>query len=163
MEKAKKEFPKTLTYTEIDNQYEGYREKFLYKPLQLNLVKFLNEYKSNPKVAQAFFEYLVGKNDYYVVKNTENKLEIKRFFGIKKPSKFEVSYPYVKGKKEYQTSCLLEFNNGWKIKFRVHTASSRLYKTDGEPNITEKMDPICINLEKMLKIEHMLKSGKTLD
>jgi len=152
MEKVKKEFPNALTYTEIDEQYEGHREKFLYKPLQLNLVKFLDAHKSDPQVAKAFFKYLVGKNNYYVIKNTEKVIELKKFFDIKEPKKFEISYPYIDKKgKTYFTSCLLSFDNGWKIKFRVHTASSKLYKLDGDPYITEKMDPLCINLfEKIL-------------
>jgi hypothetical protein len=153
MDKVKKEFPKARTYKEIKNEDPKFRETFLYRPLQLNLVKFLGEYKNNSKVAKTFFDYLVGKKEYYIIKNTKKELIIKKFFNIKRPNKFKIEYPYTKNEKEYPTSCLLLFDNGWEIKFRVHTASSRLYKANGETFATEKMDPIYVNKKSMIRIE----------
>lgn len=141
------------TYAALEKKNEKYRYDWLYVPLQKSAVKFLRENANNPENAKAFFKYLVGNNDYYVIKNGTGKIEVKQFVGISPPSSFKITYPW-NGKK---TTFLIEFDNGWKITLRLHTASSRIVKSNGMVFMTEKEDPICINLESLIAIDTVMK------
>jgi len=142
-----------LTFSELDSKNEDFRVDWLYSPLQKLAVEFLSRYCNDKGAAEALFTYLTGKGDYYVVKNSKTRIEIKHFSSIPKPTSFKITYPFMS--KSY---FLLEFDNGWKIRVRIHNASSRLFKKDGSINATEKEDPICQNIEKVIKIEKILKN-----
>ena len=62
-----------------------------------------------------------------------------------------ITYPF-----KSKTTFHIEFDNNWKISFRVHTASSEIEK-NGNIFMTEKLDPICINLQDLIKIEFIKK------
>lgn len=140
------------TYKELDAISESYKYDWLYEPLQQNAVNFLWKHANDQLHVAAFFKYLVGSNEYYVLKNETGHIEIKHFSGIAQPSGFQITYPY----KSRKNTFFMEFNNGWKITFRLHTASSRIEK-DEKIYKTEKEDPICINLEKLITIESVAK------
>jgi hypothetical protein len=150
--KAKQAGTGIKTYKELEKKNPKIKEKFLYEPLQKNVITFLETHANNAKGAAAFFEYLVGKKDYIVIKNEKKFIEIKYFSNIKKPTRFKINYPF-----KSKTTYLIEFNNGWKISMRIHTASSRI-EQNRKIFMTEKEDPICINLEEMIKIKKIKKN-----
>lgn len=150
--KVKKLKQKVETYSELDRIDKSYRGDWLYESLQLNTIKFLNEKANNEERAVAFFEYLVGEVDYYVLKNEKSFIEVKDFSGIEAPKGFKIIYPY-----KSKTTFLMEFDNGWNISMRLHTASSRI-ENKGKVFMTEKLDPICKNLNELIKIDRILKT-----
>lgn len=91
--------------------------------------------------ASKLVSYLVGKNDFYKLIKSKNKLEIQAFnmYGtlnkafekikpkatvtrLKLPSRLiELSF-----KKGHENTLLAYFDEGWQISFRIHSASSRV-------------------------------------
>lgn len=139
---------KIETYAELEEVGKDYRKDWLYAPLQKEVVAFLRKHANTPEHAAEFFRYLIGKNKYIVLKNGSKHIEVKHFEGIANPTSFEIIYPY----KKKGSTFLIEFNNGWKIAIRLHTASSHIEK-NGKVFMTEKEDPICQNLEDLIKID----------
>ncbi|WP_297077755.1 hypothetical protein [Thermoleptolyngbya sp. M55_K2018_002] len=73
--------------------------------------------------AKKLFQYLVGATDYYkvIVRTQSSEIEIQEFDKMEPPTgmKASVCRQYVN----------LDFTNGWEIKMRLHTASSRIRKS----------------------------------
>lgn len=146
------------TYSELDKLNKDYKIKWLYAPLQKHTVDFLRKHANMPEHAKAFFKYLIGKKEYIVLKNGKKHIEIKHFEGIANPISFEINYPFHAPRIEIpQANFLMSFNNGWKVKIRLHTASGRIEK-NGKIFMTEKEDPTCKNLENVIKIENIKKN-----
>jgi hypothetical protein len=141
------------TYKDLDRIDPNFKEKHFFRPMQQNVVDFLNKHANDPGHCASFFRYLVGRREYYVLKNSRRGIEVKHFCRIKNPRSFAITYPYQSKQKTF----LIEFDNGWKIALRIHTASSRIEKPDGSVFMTEKEDPICLNLKDMIKIEKIKK------
>lgn len=144
--------PKPKTYSDLDKPGTNYRYDWLYEPLQRNTVNFLKKYATTAEHASTYFKYLVGGVKYYVLKNEANYIEIKHFAEIALPKKFEITYPWHNTK----TTFLIEFDNGWKITMRLHTASSKIEK-NSQVFMTEKEDPICLNIEDVILLERVSK------
>jgi|SRR3989344_5252882 len=142
----------TSTTYLVENHPDFIAEHF-WKPMQENAKEFLEKNANDPEHTAAYFTSLVGVTEYYVLKNKVKSIEIKHFPKIKSPASFKITYP-LDGKLD---TFLIEFDNGWKIAQRLHTASSRLLKADGTVFMTEKEDPICINLGELIKIEELMK------
>jgi len=98
------------------------------------------------------FNYLVGTIDYIVIKNETKKVALKYFNDFKEPNKLIIKYP-----NKFKNHLLLSFDNNWNIDSRIHTASGRIFKDNGEVFKTEKMDPICSNLSELIRIETISK------
>ena len=145
------------TFEQLDKINPKFRVKYLYIPLMENAVDFLIKHSKKLECAHSLFQYLVGKTDYIVAKNESRNVLIKHFSKIDLPASFSVTYPYTEGEIDSQSYFLLEFDNGWKIRVRIHNASGRIFKESGKVFATEKMDPICINLGKVIPIEKMPK------
>jgi len=148
--KVKKLSKKIKVYKQLEPELKF---KHLYAPLMQNTVAFLLSHSKKPENAQSLFGYLVGRNNYIVIKNEPKEIVIKDFSSISQPTKFSVVYPYKEKDNDPRNYFLLAFNNGWKIRVRIHNASSRIFKPNGEVFATEKMDPICVNLESLIKTE----------
>jgi predicted transposase YbfD/YdcC len=99
----------------------------------------------------------VGKSDYAVIKNEPKEIVIKQFCNETMPTAYSVTYPYKEKDNDPRNYFLLEFNNGWKIRVRIHNASSRIFKSNGEVFATEKMDPICINIDTLIWVRSVAK------
>jgi len=141
------------TTTELNKKHQKFITKNFYVPMQKNAIHFLGTYANSAKNSAEFFKYLTGNKEYFVVKNELKFIEVKSFSNLTVPSTFKITYP-LDGK---ETTFLIEFDNGWQIAMRLHTASSRLTKSNGTINMTEKEDPICINLKDNVKTEKILK------
>ncbi|MCK5543379.1 MAG: HaeIII family restriction endonuclease [Desulfobacterales bacterium] len=115
----------------------------VYVPVLNAFKKELNRiYDTNPSyIASQLIEYLVGNKDFYKVIKGNNSVEIQAYnlhgtlnlpfqdilpkFNtprINLPDKIiDISY-----KKNTKTTLIVEFNNDWKLSFRIHNASSRI-------------------------------------
>lgn len=152
--KVKSINPKIKEYKDLDTEIKF---KYLYTPLMKHTAKFLNDCSNRKKHVESLFDYLVGTTDYVVLKNEPKEVIIKYFEKSKLPTKFKIIYPYKENTNDPRSYMLLEFNNSWKIRIRIHNASGRIFKNNGEIFATEKMDPICINLNKLIKSEILKK------
>lgn len=152
--KVKKLNKKVKKYEQIDSEL---KYKNLYVPLMKCTNAFLLKQSKNSKSSKALFEYLVGKTNYIVIKNDKKELVVKDFSSITFPTSFSIIYPYKEKGNDPRSYFLLEFDNGWKIRVRIHNASSRIFKSNGKVFATEKMDPICINLENVITIKKIKK------
>jgi len=109
----------------------------LYSRLNDLVVKFYNEHQSS---APVHFRFLTGTSNFYLVKNSSSTVRIFDFSGIPSPKIMQAF-------RLDQNNIFLEFDNGWKLKLRFHTASSRLYKKSGLPNRSIKMDTTFPNMD----------------
>ncbi len=75
---------------------------------------------TNKNLASILFDFLVSSGYYKIIVDTRNGTQVKvqNFLNIPQPSSLTTS---VKGNR-----LLLEFNNGWAINLRIHTASSKI-------------------------------------
>ena len=137
-----KEIQKKSNRTEKWNSLEDYHST-VYIPVLNAFKKELNRiYGTSPtKVASKLIEYLVGNKDFYKVIKGNNSVEIQAYnlhgtlnlpfqdilpkFNtprINLPNKIiDISY-----KENSKTTLIVEFNNDWKLSFRIHNASSRI-------------------------------------
>jgi hypothetical protein len=147
------------TFKELKAMDKDYVNDKLYWKLNRLVIELLERYKNSKSAVQSFFSYIVAGpgNEFITVKNEKGRLvAIKHFEGIAQPSSMRrIEYPY-KGRK---TTFFVEFDNGWQITFRLHNISSEFYR-NGKANITEKLDPLCINLEDMIRIEKIPKESQ---
>ncbi len=119
------------------------KENEVYVPILNAFKKELNKiYQANPKeIAGNLIKYLVGNKDFYKVIKSKNELEIQAYnlYGtlnipfqniepkfktpqIKLPDKIT----NIAFKENSKTTLIIEFNNDWKLSFRIHNASSRI-------------------------------------
>jgi RNase H-fold protein (predicted Holliday junction resolvase) len=119
------------------------KEDEVYIPVLNAFKKELNKiYQTNPKeVASNLIQYLVGNKDFYKVIKSDNELEIQAYnlYGtlnipfqniepkfktpqLNLPNKI-ISIAF---KENSKTTLIIEFNNNWKLSFRIHNASSRI-------------------------------------
>ncbi|MFQ3576931.1 MAG: HaeIII family restriction endonuclease [Cytophagales bacterium] len=121
----------------------GDYHSLVYKPILDAFIKELNRlYEGNPeKVAHNLVRYLVGNKDFYKVIKCRGGLEIEAFnlygtlnlpFKDVKP-KFitpKIDLPTVitdiSYKQESKNTVIISLDNGWKLSFRIHNASSRI-------------------------------------
>jgi len=150
--KARELDKKTAKFSDLKARQKDFVEAHLYVPLLRLVIGFLQKNANNAENARAFFEYLVGKVDYYVVKNGDDSIEIKPFVGIAPPKSFSIAYPF----KSRKNTFLIEFDNGWQISCRLHTANKEFFRK-GKIFMSEKLDPICINLDRVMEIEELPK------
>lgn len=141
------------TFPDLERIDPKYKEDELYSRLNKLVVKLLKKHKNDKKAAKTFFNYLVSKTEFIVVKNGKKAVTIKHFEGICSPNSMRrIIYPYAGHKNTF----FVEFDNNWKITFRIHNASSEFYR-NGKANITEKLDVLCINLVELIPNKKLLK------
>ena len=138
LEKIKKESRSTQKWSSLRN-----KEDDIYIPVLNAFKKELKRiYQTSPrKVASTLIEYLVGNKDFYKVIKGDHSVEIQAYnihgtlnlsFKNIQP-KFKtprISLPdkiiNIDFKKDSKTTLIVEFNNEWKLSFRIHNASSRI-------------------------------------
>jgi len=120
-----------------------HKEDDIYVPILNAFKKELNRiYATSPnKVAGSLIEYLVGNKDFYKVIKGDNSVEIQAynlhgtlnlpFQNIAPKFKTpQMSLPdkiiNIDFKENSKTTLIVEFNNEWKLSFRIHNASSRI-------------------------------------
>jgi hypothetical protein len=87
------------------------------------------------------FQYLVGATNYYkvIIRTQNEEIEIQEFGKIEYPKKVKasVSRQYI----------YLDFSNDWKIRMRLHTASSRI---ESSPSLKFDTGAISISVPTLL-------------
>lgn len=119
------------------------KEDEVYVPILNAFKKELKRiYQASPKeIAGHLIEYLVGNKDFYKVIKSKNILEIQAYnlYGtlnipfqniepkFKTP---QINLPdkivNIAFKENSKTTLIVEFNNDWKLSFRIHNASSKI-------------------------------------
>ena len=129
----KQKRPDARLYKDVDDL----TFKHLYQPFVRLVIHFLNSNKSS---APKFFKFLKGKVNYYMVENAEDEVRIYDLFNPRVPATMSA-------KRINDNNISLEFDNGWRMNLRIHTASKRLYTAQGKPNRSVKMDTTVPDLE----------------
>lgn len=151
--KARNITPNATEFSQLKIIDESIVERELYKPLIKMATRFLQENANRPHQATTFFRFLTSKVNFYVVKNEPTRIVIRHFVNIKPPSSFCIEYPY-KGK---MTTCIIKFDNGWKVTMRLHNASKEFFR-NGKINRSVKFDVVCINIDSVIETESMPKT-----
>tara|TARA_B100001057_G_scaffold495144_1_gene593420 strand:+ start:1914 stop:2870 length:957 start_codon:yes stop_codon:yes gene_type:complete len=118
----------------------------VYEPI---LIAFKDELyrlhsKNSTQISSMFIKYLIGKEDFYKVINSRNKVEIQAFninntlgkkcrntkpkhtlSKLKLPSKI-INIDF---KENTKTTLIVTLNQGWQISLRIHNASSKLERS----------------------------------
>jgi len=138
LKKIKVDSNSTQKWSTLEN-----KEDDIYVPILNAFKKELNRiYKTSPsKVASSLIEYLVGNKDFYKVIKGDNSVEIQAYnlrgtlnlpFQdiVPKFKTPKINFPdkiiNIDFKKNSKTTLIVEFNNDWKLSFRIHNASSRI-------------------------------------
>ena len=106
----------------------------LYTPVCTLVASYINKLMSNPDICLTYFQFLVGRTDYIKVILIDGSLEIINFSAIQFPTKCVVSH---NGSYIY-----LDFNNGWRISMRLHTAASAMGMLGKTPSLKFDTQPI---------------------
>ncbi len=151
-EKARQLDPNTTLFRDLKAKEPSFIYDNLYFPLNKLVCNFLETHANNEACAAKFFKFIVSDLDFYTIKNEAEQIVIKHFLNIPSPTGFVTQYPY-----RSKTTFLMEFDNGWHVTFRLHTASSEFFR-NSRINHEEKLDVICINLEAVIKVEYVPKN-----
>lgn len=128
----------TQKWDTLDN-----KDNDVYMPILSAFKKELKRiYQLSPNlVASSLIEYLIGKQDFYKVIKHNNEVEIQAYnlYGtlnmpfeniIPKFSTPQINLPSkidsIEFKSGVKTTLIIDFNNEWKLSFRIHNASSRI-------------------------------------
>lgn len=100
---------------------------YLYKPICKLVVDFVNEYGKQYSHSNALFRFLVGNEGFYKITLFDKPLKKKHLLiqeFIDLPPAKSVSAKLLLTK--YCNYIHLAFSNGWKMRIRLHTASSKI-------------------------------------
>lgn len=120
----------------------------LYDPLYTLVTRFLQKNIANPIQVQKMFDFMVGNFDYVKFIDHDGRIEVRDFSDIPKPNSVEIEY-------EGDGYLYLQFDNGWRISGRLHTATQWLKKSI-------KFDIQPVNLDSMVPAVHIEISSQTL-
>jgi hypothetical protein len=129
-QKGKKLAPNAERFRDLKAIDPAFIEENLYEPLYNLVADFLKKNIKSPSQVQEMFDFLVGKFSYIKFVDQNGKIEVRDFSNIPKTS--TVTIEYKKGGYLH-----LQFNNGWIISGRLHTATEWLKKSikfDIQPN-----------------------------
>jgi len=123
-------------------------ERNLYAPLYALVMNFLQKNIANPSQVQKMFHFMVGKFDYVKFIDHDGRIEVRDFSDIPKPNRVEIEY-------EGDDYLYLQFDNGWRISGRLHTATQWLRKSI-------KFDVQPVNLDSVVPAAHIDTFSHTL-
>lgn len=149
---ARKLDSSTTEFRKLKAKDPKFIDEKLYKPLIGAVIGFLKKHANNPKNAAEFFKFLKGGMNFFTIKNEPNRILVKKFAEVKLPTSFKIIYPY----KGTLTTFLMEFDNGWRVTLRLHTASSEFFRR-GKIHSSTKFDVLCENLEEVIEIDKVTK------
>jgi len=148
---TKNDFPGAAAFNEVKERDAEYINNYLYLPLCSLVCEFLKKNATSPEQVAHMFRFFVGIRDFIKVINFEDRIEVRDFSQIKTPGKVTITQE--PGKKNY---IFFEFDNGWVISLRLHTAStlimSKSIKFDVQSsNLDELISPIILNKSQLLR------------
>jgi len=97
-------------------------EENLYKPLYTLVASFLQQNAVSSSQVQKMFNFMVGKFDYVKFIDHDGKIEVRDFSDIPQPNSVEIEY-------EGKGYLYFQFDNGWRLSGRLHTATQWLKKS----------------------------------
>jgi len=97
-------------------------DEVLYAPVCGHVCQTLTRELQTLQKCQQFFSFLIGKADFSKIVLRRKQVEVTRFSAIQSPTQCTVSQPD-------NSHISLDFNNGWLIALRLHTAASAMGKT----------------------------------
>ena len=121
-QKGKKLSPSAKRFRELKAVDPNFVEENLYKPLYTLVASFLQQNIANPSQVQQMFDFMVGKFDYVKFVDHDGEIEVRDFSDIPKPSSVEIEY-------ERSGYLYFQFDNGWRLSGRLHTATEWLKKS----------------------------------
>ncbi|RBN42442.1 hypothetical protein DMN50_04975 [Priestia megaterium] len=128
------------SFSDLNKINPMYKENNLYLQNYIHVESLLNQYSNDIEKAIHLFKYLVGEN-YYKINNkyklVKPKVEILEFKNIPLPNSYRVS-------RDNNNYIILDFDNGWQISLRLHSASTKLsasLKFDAQLKNTKKVLP----------------------
>lgn len=133
--------PGAKRFRELKAIDPAFIENNLYDPLYTLVKTFLQRNIVNPSQVQKLFDFMVGKFDYVKFIDHDGRIEVRDFSDIPKPNSVEIEY----GGDGY---LYLQFDNGWRISGRLHTATQWLKKS-----IKFDMQPV--NLDSIVPAVHI--------
>jgi len=140
-EKGKALSPSATKFRELKAIKSTFIEDNLYKPLYTLVQEFLQNNIANTSQVQQLFEFLVGKYDFVKFVDHDGKIEVRDFSAIPKPRSVKIEY-------DGRGYLYLQFDNGWRLAGRLHTATEWLKKSikfDVQPvNLDSVIPAVCI-------------------
>ena len=147
-QKGKELAPDARRFRELKAVDLNFVEENLYKPLYTLVASFLQQNAVTPSRVQQMFDFMVGKFDYVKFVDHDGKIEVRDFSDIPQPSSVEVEY-------EGSGYLYLQFDNGWRLSGRLHTATEWL-KT------SIKFDIQPVNLDSVVPAVYISTFSETL-
>ncbi|MGB9693504.1 MAG: HaeIII family restriction endonuclease, partial [Fervidobacterium sp.] len=120
--KSKELLPSATRFRDLKSIDPDFIEVNLYRPLYRLVGSFIQDNLKSPDQAQQMFNFLVGKYDYIKFILLNGRIEIRDFSRTQKPTSVKVEYR--EGGYLY-----FEFDNGWRLSGRLHTATEWLKKS----------------------------------
>lgn len=147
-EKGKKLSPNAKRFRELKAVDPNFVEENLYKPLYTLVASFLQQNIANPSQVQQMFDFMIGKFDYVKFVDHDGEIEVRDFSNIPKPSSVKIEY-------EGSGYLYFQFDNGWRLSGRLHTATEWLKKSI-------KFDLQPLNLDSVVPAIHISTFSQTL-
>jgi len=147
-EKGKELSPSAKRFRELKAVDPTFVEEKLYKPLYTLVASFLQQNIASPSQVQQMFDFMVGKFDYVKFVDYDGEIEVRDFSGIPKPSSVKIEY-------EGSGYLYFQFDNGWRLSGRLHTATEWLKKSI-------KFDLQPVNLDSVVPAIHISTFSQTL-
>jgi hypothetical protein len=134
--------PSAVNFRDVNAIQLGFVDNYLYSPVCGLAARYLAAELKKPQQCKTFFAFLVGRIDYVKVILKGDALEITDFSAIELPTECKVSQE--DGRASY---IYLNFNNGWALSLRLHTASSKMGKLGGTPSTKFDTQPVKMPLK----------------
>ncbi len=121
-QRGKKLSPNAKRFRELRAIDHTFVERNLYVPLYTLVRNFLQENVKTSSEVRQMFDFLVGKFDFVKFVDHDGGIEIRDFSNILRPSRVEIEY-------EGTGYLHVNFDNGWRLSARLHTATEWLKKS----------------------------------
>jgi hypothetical protein len=124
--------PNFTLYSELKNTNQEFINDNLYEPVCKLVANFISTNCCNSITnTQSLFDFIIGNTDFIKLIIKDSYIDILEFSNITKPKSLTVTL-------KNKSYIYLNFDNGWVISMRLHTASSRFadvsLKFDSQPH-----------------------------
>ncbi len=129
--------PNAINFRDLTSIDSDFVLDNLYSPVCSLVANYIQKYICNQETCLTYFQFLIGKVDYIKMIRMDESLEITDFSAYQLPSSCLVKYDI-----EKRSYIYLDFNNGWRISMRLHTASSRMGALGSTPSLKFDSQPV---------------------
>lgn len=147
-QKGKELAPNARRFRELKAVDMNFVEEKLYKPLYSLVASFLQQNITSTSQVRKMFDFIVGRFDFVKFVDHDSKIEVRDFSNITQPDSVKIEY-------DHSGYLYLQFDNGWRLSGRLHTATEWL-----KPSIKFDIQPV--NLDSVLPANYLSKSSETL-